>query len=65
MATARRITDRVKKITLAGDVKELRKYVREAWEVLEEAYKADSRILVEGTQGTGLSLYHGKYPYVT
>jgi adenylosuccinate synthase len=65
MATARRITDRGKKRKLAGDIKELRKYVRETWEVLEEAYKAGSRILVEGTQGTGLSLFHGQYPYVT
>jgi adenylosuccinate synthase len=65
MATARRIVDRGKKIKLAGDVKELKKYVREAWEVLEEAYKRGSRILVEGTQGTGLSLFHGQYPYVT
>src|SRR6266436_7324925 len=65
MATARRITDRGKKIKLAGDVKELKKYVREAWEVLEEAYKRGSRILVEGTQGTGLSIHHGQYPYVT
>lgn len=65
MATVRRITDRGKRIKLAGDIKELKKYVRETWEVLEEAYKADSRILVEGTQGAGLSLYHGQYPYVT
>ena len=65
MATARRITDRGKKTKLVGDVKELKKYVRETWEVLEEAYKDGSRILVEGTQGTGLSLYHGQYPFVT
>lgn len=65
MATARRITDRGKKTKLVGDVKELRKYVRETWEILEQAYKAGARILVEGTQGTGLSLYHGQYPFVT
>jgi adenylosuccinate synthase len=33
--------------------------------VLEEAYANRRKVLLEGTQGTGLSLYHGKYPYVT
>lgn len=65
MATARRIVDRGKKTKLVGDVKELTKYVRDTWEILEQAYKTGSRILVEGTQGTGLSLYHGQYPFVT
>jgi adenylosuccinate synthase len=65
MATARRIMDRGNKTKLVGDVKELKRYVRETWEVLEQAYNDGSRILVEGTQGTGLSLYHGAYPFVT
>ncbi|MDA8056111.1 MAG: adenylosuccinate synthetase, partial [Thermoplasmatales archaeon] len=33
--------------------------------ILEKAYKENKRILLEGTQGTGLSLYHGYYPHVT
>ncbi len=33
--------------------------------VLEKACCSGKRILLEGTQGTGLSLYHGLYPHVT
>jgi adenylosuccinate synthase len=33
--------------------------------VLDEAFSRNLRVLLEGTQGTGLSLYHGDYPYVT
>jgi adenylosuccinate synthase len=33
--------------------------------VLDDALGRGERILVEGTQGTGLSLYHGRYPHVT
>jgi adenylosuccinate synthase len=66
MATARRITDRGKRIRLAKDVPELKRFTQRAcWEVLERIYRDGKRILVEGTQGMGLSLYHGAYPYVT
>lgn len=67
LATARRITDRGKKdVKLAGDIKELGPFTRRsAWEVLEQAYSRGDKVLVEGTQGAGLSLYHGQYPYVT
>ncbi|MHB1492902.1 MAG: adenylosuccinate synthetase [Thermoplasmataceae archaeon] len=64
-ATARRITDRHKMVKLAKDVPELKKYVGNSLEILEKLYKENKRILLEGTQGTGLSLYHGKYPFVT
>jgi len=43
----------------------LKAYIGNTQEVLEQMYKADKRILLEGTQGTGLSLYHGLYPHVT
>jgi len=65
LATARRITDRGNTVVLARDVKELAPYVRDTWVILEEAYSRGNRILVEGTQGAGLSLYHGEYPFVT
>lgn len=52
-------------VRLAKDVEELAAYVRPAREVLDEAYRNGHRILLEGTQGTALSLYHGHYPYVT
>jgi adenylosuccinate synthase len=50
---------------LAKDVPELKPYIREAQEILERAFVKGHRILLEGTQGTSLSLHHGLYPYVT
>jgi adenylosuccinate synthase len=64
-ATARRILDRGKRVRLAKDVRELMPFVRDSWELLEQIYKCGGRVLVEGTQGTGLSIFHGSYPYVT
>lgn len=67
-ATARRIMGRKEcdpPVQRAGDVVELRPYIRSAEDVLGSAYSRGDRILLEGTQGTGLSLYHGFYPHVT
>lgn len=72
-ATARRILNRGKSnILLARDIKQLEPYVgtKENYhgctaDRLEEAYRNRQSILLEGTQGSGLSLYHGSYPYVT
>ena len=65
-ATARRIMGRGNGRTrLAGDIKDLRPYIRETTGVLQDAYAQRKNVLLEGTQGTGLSLYHGEYPYVT
>jgi adenylosuccinate synthase len=64
-ATSRRITKRGSRIELARDIKDLRPFIRETWTILENAYRDGQKVLVEGTQGAGLSLYHGKYPYVT
>jgi adenylosuccinate synthase len=67
-ATARRILDRNidrSKCTIAENVLELRPYIRSAVESLDEHFRLGHSILLEGTQGTGLSLYHGSYPYVT
>lgn len=63
-ATARRVL-RGQEVKLAKDVAELRPYIGEGRAVLEHAFSHRHRVLVEGTQGTGLSLYHGYYPYVT
>lgn len=66
LATARRIADRGKEtVRLARDVKALGPYMHPAWEILEKAYSRGDKILLEGTQGSGLSLYHGQYPFVT
>ena len=64
-ATARRIMERGGDVTLARDIPELRHYLGHAEDVLGAAYAAGTPILLEGTQGTGLSLYHGAYPHVT
>ena len=64
-ATSRRILQRNKETKLAGDVPELKPYICDALNVLHETLSNNGRVCLEGTQGTGLSLYHGIYPYVT
>lgn len=49
---------------LARDEPRLLPFVRDTCEVFEEAFYERRRILIEGTQGTGASLYHGTYPHV-
>ena len=63
-ATSRRIL-RGDGVRLARDMPELRPYVRPTLDILEHAYATGKRIMLEGTQGSGLSIYHGKYPHVT
>jgi adenylosuccinate synthase len=72
-AMARRIAGRNGGgVRLAKDVDELRPYVGRGpnfrgstAKKLEEAYRESKSVLLEGTQGVGLSLYHGNYPHVT
>jgi adenylosuccinate synthase len=65
-ATSRRIMQRnTDPAKLARDIPELRPYIKQTREVLEEAFCNRKRVFLEGTQGTGLSLYHGHYPHVT
>ncbi|MEX2286239.1 MAG: adenylosuccinate synthetase, partial [Planctomycetaceae bacterium] len=65
-AMSRRILQRDEHVQLAKHVKALEPYVRPSWIRLEERMRDPRvRILLEGTQGTGLSLYHGSYPHVT
>lgn len=71
VATARKILGRGDKVyfdspvRLARDVPELKEYVRCTKIELEKAYLRGDRILLEGTQGTDLSIHHGYYPWVT
>jgi adenylosuccinate synthase len=44
---------------------QLRGYLGSTSEELELLYSKKKKILLEGTQGTGLSLQHGLYPHVT
>ena len=70
-AAARRIMGRhhdgasATPVRLARDVSELAPYIRPTGEILDSAFARGERVLLEGTQGTGLSLYHGSYPHVT
>ena len=54
-------------VKFASDHKEIRKYTQSnVNEVLSNALRAGERVLVEGTQGFGLSNIHGgHYPYAT
>lgn len=63
-ATARRVL-RDADVRLARDVPELAPYIRKTEDILERAYASRQRIMLEGTQGSGLSLFHGPYPKVT
>ena len=66
-ATSRKIlrTSADPKVRLAKDVPRLKPFIRDTLDVLEKAFAGGRRVFVEGTQGTGLSLHHGFYPYVT
>jgi adenylosuccinate synthase len=68
-ATARKIMGRGGKtnptVQLAKDVPELKPFIRESQEILERAFVRGEHVLLEGTQGTSLSLHHGIYPWVT
>jgi adenylosuccinate synthase len=64
-AAARRIVDRGQPARLARDYSEFSSFIAPTAEILHESFERGERVLVEGTQGTGLSLYHGQYPYVT
>ena len=67
LATARKVlrTNASPRVRLARDIGDLKPYLRETRMVLERAFASGKRVFVEGTQGTGLSLHHGSYPYVT
>lgn len=66
-ATARKVLRTAAKppVRLARDAKELRPFIRSAAEILDDAYAQSKKILLEGTQGSALSIHHGFYPYVT
>lgn len=60
------MVDRVRRVLrLARDFPELKKYACDLSEKVNDYLDRDYEVLVEGTQGTFLSLYHGTYPYVT
>lgn len=50
---------------LAKDIPELQPYLADVAEEVNTAIDNGKKVLLEGTQGVMLSLYHGTYPYVT
>lgn len=66
-ATARKIlrTNADPPVRLARDVAELRPFVRPTRPLLDDVFARGMRVFLEGTQGSGLSLHHGDYPFVT
>lgn len=70
-ALARKILNRGKEpifgppVALARDVKQLATYVRDVRAEIDHMVSGGSPVLVEGTQGTALSIHHGIWPHVT
>ena len=70
VASARKMTGRSdykekRAAFLARDSEVLQPYLGSTRQVLANAMVAGQRILLEGTQGTALSIHHGDYPHVT
>lgn len=52
-------------LRLANDVPELKPYLTDVSVEINDAITAGKNVVLEGTQGTMLSLFHGTYPFVT
>ena len=52
-------------LKLAKDVPELQPYLTDVSKEINDAISAGKSVVLEGTQGTMLSLFHGTYPFVT
>lgn len=63
-AIARRVL-REQEVLLAGQDPGLAPYADDTARIVNERIDAGEQIVVEGTQGFGLSLYHGHFPFVT
>ncbi|MDI6820333.1 MAG: adenylosuccinate synthetase [Candidatus Hodarchaeaceae archaeon] len=50
---------------LADDIPTLRRFLADVPREVDDALHRDELVLIEGSQGFGLSLVHGTYPYVT
>jgi adenylosuccinate synthase len=55
----------LRKVRLAREAKELEDYITDVPLEVNKAIDGGKQVLIEGTQGTYLSLFHGTYPYVT
>ncbi|MBM3904095.1 MAG: adenylosuccinate synthetase [Thaumarchaeota archaeon] len=52
-------------LKMAKEIPSLKPYLIDVAQELHTALDAEKNVLVEGTQGTFLSLWHGTYPFVT
>ena len=52
-------------LKMAKDIESLSSYVVDVPNEVNSALKDKKNVLIEGTQGTHLSLWHGTYPFVT
>jgi adenylosuccinate synthase len=60
------VEERVRRTAkVAKDIPELKPYLVDVAEEINNGLDADKKVLLEGTQGLLLSLFHGTYPYVT
>jgi adenylosuccinate synthase len=50
---------------MAREIPELKKYLADVPAIANKALDDGRGLLIEGTQGTFISLYYGQYPYVT
>ena len=55
----------LRRLKLARDIPELSLYIEDVSNSVNYALQNNETVIVEGTQGTYLSLFHGGYPYVT
>jgi len=66
-ATARKILYRRPdtSVKLAKDIPALKRYIGDSVEYFANCLAQGKKVMLEGTQGTSLSLHHGHYPHVT
>jgi adenylosuccinate synthase len=50
---------------MARDIPELKPYIMDVPLLINSALDREEHVILEGTQGTFISLFHGGYPYVT
>ena len=60
------VEERVRRTAkLARDISELKPYLADAASEINDSLNKQKNVLLEGTQGLMLSVFHGTYPYVT
>lgn len=52
-------------IKLAEEIEELQEYIVDVPQKINQSIENGEKVIIEGSQGFGLSLYFGTYPYVT